>query len=222
MDELIQSKKLIKWLVVITVIIILANIFNEIINRASWQIDRFINVYYEGNFPTWFSSMLLAIASYFAYKCSVLIKTKRAGKKMWQLLALGLLGASCDEVAQMHENSGKVINKYFFHIDNLPSQWIVFLGPFLIVGILYFFIKLKRHLRGSYRAVRYLSIGLFVYLGGAFILEASPFFIKSNFWQINCIVKESLEMFGAIFFIKGLMEHYNFLYLQMECRKANE
>lgn len=87
MDERI----LIKSLTIIIVTIILLNIINIVIDRPSWQIDRFVNVDIESNFTTWFSGLLLGIAAFFAYKCSLITKTNKKEQRMWQLLSLGLL-----------------------------------------------------------------------------------------------------------------------------------
>src|SRR3989338_1044170 len=112
-----HEKRLIRILMIIIAGLILLNIINILLNKPSWQIDRFINVGEESNFPTWFSSMLLAIAGFFAYKCSLIIETQKKGKMIWQLLSIGLLGMSCDEVAMIHEHLGLFVNKHFFHLN---------------------------------------------------------------------------------------------------------
>ena len=96
-------------LITLTLGIVLLNIVSALDLIPFWQIRRLIDVGEESNFTTWFSSIMLAIAAYFAYQCSVAAESKKDGKRMWQLLSLGLLGMSCDEVAMIHEHLGKVI-----------------------------------------------------------------------------------------------------------------
>lgn len=209
-----NTGKLIKTLLIITSIIVILNIIDELIGHPSWQVERLIGVGYEGNFPTWFSSMLLAIAAYFSYKCSVLAKD---GKRVWKLLALGLIFMSCDEVAQIHEHFGSTLHKYFF--NNMEaikhSSWVVILGPAVLLIVLIFAFKMKKYLKGSKQAVKFLLLGAFVYIFGAFILETATNLLNHEnlewLWRIENILEESCEMFGVILIIKGLMKHLKFL-----------
>jgi len=210
--DLTNENRLIKTLVLVTVILVGLNIISELLGNPSWQIERLIKLDYEVNLPTWFSSMVLAIAAYFAYKCSLAVKTIKAGKRMWQLLSLGLLGMSCDETAQIHEKLGNIINKYFFHQKRFSSAWVVFLGPFILTAMFIFAFKMKRYLKGSRRAVKYLLLGFFLYIAGAFLLDMTINFLSSEnvkrFYLIESISEETCEMFGTILFIKGLIIHY--------------
>ena len=63
-----SEKTLINSLFIIVGFIIFLNIINALFNKPSWQINRFINVDEEANFSAWFSGMILAIASFFAYQ----------------------------------------------------------------------------------------------------------------------------------------------------------
>jgi len=212
-----NENKLIKILAIIIFVIVVLNIFNVVFNKPSWQLDRFINVCEESNFPTWFSSMLLVIAAYFAYKCSITAKTKERGRGMLQLLSLGLLGMSCDEVAMIHENMGEFVNRHFFKIANLKSEWVILLGPIVLFIIIVFVIKMSKYLKDSAKAKKFLVMGAFIYIFGAFILEATlnvicqqEFQFKS-LYKIEYILEEFLEMTGVVLIIKGLIEHFRFL-----------
>lgn len=160
---------MIRWLIIITAGIIFINIIGELIGNPSWQIQRLFNVGIESNLPTWFSSIILAIAACFAYKCSVLTKD---GRKTWRLLSLGLLFMSCDEVAMIHDNFGRVVNKYIFKLEGFQhSVWPIVLGPFILFVMLIFVIKLRKYLQGSRKAIKWLSVGLVTYIIGAFFIE---------------------------------------------------
>lgn len=205
-----------KWLTLIAIIIIASNIINIMLGEPSWQITRLIDLDAESNIPTWFSSVLLFIAAFFAYRCSLLAKTRQNGKTIWQILSLGLLAMSCDEVAAIHEHLGQTINKYFFHLNNLKSEWVVFVAPFIILVILTVFIKLRYYLNlsGSSVALRFLTLGLIVYVFGSIIVEfTGNFFNYENsklLYATELIIEESSEMFGAILIIRGLLEHHGF------------
>jgi hypothetical protein len=147
---LIDEHRLIKILVWITIILIGLNVISELLGNPSWQIERLIKLDYESNFSTWFSSLLLLIAAFFAYKCSLVTDIKQRGQRMWQLFSLGLLGMSCDEVAMIHENLGKMINKHFLKLDTTKHFcWVFTVGPLALLIIVVFAIKIKTYLKGS-------------------------------------------------------------------------
>lgn len=159
--------------------------------------------------------MLLAIAAFFAYACSHEYGNDKFGRKMWQILALGFLGMSCDEVAMIHENLGNTINKYFIHSSSINhSAWVVILGPFVLIGIIIFLVKMRRYFIGS-PAICWLLLGFCVYVGGAFILEATINLLNHEnlewLFKTENILEEACEMFGVIFIIKGLSAHRKFL-----------
>ncbi len=215
-----EQEKLIRLLIGITIVIVLLNVINVVLGRPSWQITRLIDVGIEANFPTWISSLLLAIAAYFAYQCSSIAKTKQIGQRMWQLFSLCLIGMSCDETAQIHELMGRLLKKYLIKSTSIEhSTWVVILGPFILLIIFSLILKIKKYLRGSRKAIIFLITGLSAYVFGAFILESTINLLNHEdlewIWRIENILEESCEMFGVIIIIKGLIEHYKFL-LQRE------
>lgn len=211
----LDDKKLIQNLIVIAGTFVFFNIANTLLGEPSWQITRLIGLEQESNLTTWFSSMLLALAAFYAYLSSTQLKEDKVGQRMWQLLALGFLAMSCDEVAMIHENLGTTMNKYFFHLSSINrSAWVVVLGPFILAGIIIFAAKMKRYFLGS-PAVRWLLLGSCVYIGGAFILEASINLLNHEnlewLFKTENILEESCELFGVIFLIKGLSQHKDYL-----------
>ena len=144
-EVLAQEKQWIGALVFFVFLIIFLNIVNILCGEPFWQITRLIDVGLEANIPTWFSSLMIAACAYFAWGCSREVKVDQAGKRMWRVLALGLLAMSCDETAMIHENIGKVLYKYWFQfLDIGRSPWIILLGPFVLVAILWFVGRLRR------------------------------------------------------------------------------
>ena len=203
-----DTNKLIKILITITAILIFLNIVNILIGEPSWQVTRLIHVDFEANFSTWFSSILLAIAAYFAYKCSIIKNIDKREQTMLQLFGSGLLLMSCDETAQIRENLAITINKYIFKLENMfSSAWAILLGPIAVTVLVLFSILLIKYAGFSRKVKKFLTIGLIIYITGAFILELAINFTPSWFWSVHMIIEESFEMFGVLFVIKGLMEH---------------
>jgi len=213
--EMSKADKLIKLLYIIIAILITLNIIDLIVGQPSWQITRLINIDIESNVPTWFSSIILAIAAFLSYKCSLAVGEERYKKRTWQLLSLGFLAMSCDEVAMIHEHLGATINKYFTGLKGLNSTWIVILGPFVLILVFIFIIMMKKSLIGSKKASRILLFGVGMYIVGAFFLEATVNVLnKGNLTVLlpaEHIIEELFEMSGAVIIIKGLLEHYKFL-----------
>ncbi|MFC1709545.1 hypothetical protein ACFL2J_05795 [Candidatus Omnitrophota bacterium] len=211
-----EEKILIKSLTVIVSIFVILNIINALISVPSLQIARLIDLDLESNLTTWFSSMLLAIAAFFAYKCSLFIKPKAPGKRMWQLLSLGLLGMSCDETAMIHENLGQAVNKYIFKVGIFSnSSWSVLLGPLITIILFIFAIRMKRYLKGSTRAIKLLIAGTLIYIVGAFMLESATNLLTPGnlewLWRTMSILEETFEMTGTLLIIAGLIEYRKFL-----------
>lgn len=209
------NKHLVNSLFITVGFIIFLNIINALFNKPSWQMDRFINVDGEANFSAWFSGMILAIASFFAYQCSLAADKDKGGPMMFQLLALGLLGMSCDEVAMIHENMGLFVNKHFVKLEGLRSEWVALLAPVVLFIIIVFSVKMRKYLSSSNKAKKFLIIGAFIYIFGSTGLETLLNFPKQEilekFLKVEFIVEEFCEMTGVILVIKGLIEHHRFL-----------
>lgn len=215
--EMRDEKRLIRSLIIVTVTLIFLNIINMLFGGPSWEIDRFINMDFEMNFPTWFSSLIWAIAAFMAYKCYEIAKIKGSSAKIWGIVSFTLLFLSLDEVATIHEHLGKFINRHSFDLD-ISASPVVFLGPIALFIMIVFIITLRRHLKGSKQAARLLLIGLGLVALGALALEHTLNFIPykqlGSLRTVEVIFEESLEMFGAILIIAGLVEHRKFLYLR--------
>jgi hypothetical protein len=97
----------------------------------------------EGNIPTWFASLLWFGVALSAVRCYQSDRLQgRSLNFVWLLISVGYLFASCDEVTQIHEYTGALLqnalqeNSSFGWLTRLVpnSPWIVFLGPFLALG----------------------------------------------------------------------------------------
>ena len=209
-----SGRTLIRTLVLTATGLIVIHVANELLGWPSWYIEKWFELDRESNFPTWFSSFLLTIAAYFAYRCFLVQREGGNGRRLWLLFSFGLLGMSCDEVAMIHENLGNMVNKRFFNLQSIKhSEWVVLLGPLVLFIIFIFVRKLKNYLQGSTKAINFLTAGALIYIFGAFILESTINVIGNRglLYKIEFILEESFEMFGVILIIKGLIEHHKFL-----------
>jgi len=191
------------------------NLVDLLLGRPSWQITRLFYLGFESNFPTWFSSMLLAVAAALAYAISVSAADSTEGRRIWQVVSLGFLTMSCDEVAMIHEHLGNTLNKYVFHVEGVNrTAWVVLVGPLALFVLVYIVLKVRKHLAGAVRAKRLLFSGMLVYVLGAFFLEATLLLFHYEGHEvlncIECIFEELFEMLGILLVIKGLLEFRRF------------
>lgn len=208
----IFEHKFIRVLVFIALIIILINVVISFMPKDYRRFFYFVDLDCESNIPTWFSSMLLAIASFFAYSCSLAKRLDLNEKRLWQIFSIGLICMSIDETSMVHENIGAVLNKYIFKIKGIEngSPWVVVLGPIALLVIMVFALKMRKYLKCSKKTKNTLLIGGLVYVFGAFVLESTTningieWFLKYEY-----IFEEACEILGAILIIKALMEQSN-------------
>jgi hypothetical protein len=170
------------------------------------RLTRFITLDGEGNLPTWYSSVQwFAVAIVF---WMFVVSAWRVGSR--RALALFVLPAaflafSLDEVAQLHEGLGGILDRVVVaapRVDTpLPETgvWFVLIGvPFAIAfGVL--LIVLKPVLLGSRGAFAKLAVGMAMFLVGAVGAEALSNLVDpaSTLGRIEVLIEEGLEMFGS-------------------------
>jgi len=210
-----MNQKLFNRIVIWFIILIsLLNIVDKLGYLPSWQIRRLIHFGYEGNIPTWFSSILLFMASFLSYKCATVKNIRKDAKEIFIILFLLFLFMSCDEVAQMHESLGKFISKYLFDGVHLNAAWVVYLGAPLLVSLFFLLAQLNRALADSRRVKSFIISGFIVYITGAFLLEMTTNFLHWGtlhwVWQLENVTEELFELAGVFLIIRGLEIYYNF------------
>lgn len=211
---MIENLKMTKILFTVALAIVLLNTINIFLGSPSWQFTRLFGLDTESNFPTWFSSIMLALAAFFAYQVSVISGPER-GCRIWQVAALVLLFLSCDEVAMIHEYVGEFFAKHFFDFSQTShSAWLLVLGVPTLVGAMFLVSRISLYIR-SVKARLFLGAGLLFYITGVFLLESMlglrifPDLAKTTWlWIMEVIFEEGFEMAGVIMIIKGLQEQY--------------
>jgi hypothetical protein len=206
-DEITEANKLVKWLIAITIIIILLNIINFSFNKPSWLLDTLMNVDYESSFPTWFASSLWLIAAYLAYGSYKIAKKNKLAHNALLFFSLIMVSFSIDEVACLHENAGIVITKRF----HFGKGWVTALAPFILLVTISLIISLYKALKKCKKATLFIFIGLGMVIFGAVLLEYTitmpPLKYFTLYRNIEFILEEGLELFGTVTIIKGLIEY---------------
>ncbi len=214
LENIISQRDLTRNLTAAALILICLNVANLFLGQPSWQFTRLIHLGLESNLPTWFSSLMLAVAAFYAYRCS-LREERRGAKTLWMIFSFGFLAMSCDEVAMIHESLGGMINKYFTRQPCIGhSAWVVLLGPIAVLLILVFCLRLKKYFLDSPGA-RLFFLGASVYVLGAFLFEATINFLNHDSlewaFRLENLLEESCELFGVILIISGLRYHERYL-----------
>ena len=163
----------------------------------------------EANLPTWYTAMLWLVAGLSAYRVSRTDQHPRA--LYWLLLAIGCALLSVDEVAQLHETIGGILDRRAGDASGVVPvyRWarlaivIVILAAFLFRG---FLLRLERR-----TALRLVGAGA-VFLAGAIGIESLgslvEFKVIAGFpaglsWHRSIALEEVLEMIGAVLMLRA-------------------
>lgn len=202
-EHAISIKKFIQvlWVTVIVLlsIHILLSLVHYRLNELPWLLRQIFDVDEEASFPTWYSSIALFITS------GVLWVNARAHRNVgsplrwyWDVLAVGFLFLSIDEIAGIHETLNSEIDISWA----IPGGIIA-----VLVGIAYipFLFKLPR------RTAVWFLIGGFIYIGGAVGVElyTEPYLVNDQLdtlaYYLWNAVEEGMEMGGVLIFLHALL-----------------
>ena len=182
------------------------------VDNTYWvaEASSLFNVTFEGNVPTWYTSLLMLIAAFL----SLLIATYTIQKQLrWRIHWVGLMllffYLSLDEAAAIHEIFTSPTREAFNTSGYLHFSWIL-VGVPVAIGIALLFLPFVLNLPAKTRNA-FLLAGV-IYLLGAVGVET----IGANMWyetdglvtpRYTAVggVDEFLEMFGVILTIYGLL-----------------
>ncbi|GAB3305062.1 multidrug transporter [Hymenobacter humi] len=216
--DLVPSK-VTKWLLAVTAVLLLANILVIVLKltmehqtRLSWYFDQYFNFNYEGNFPTFFSSLILALAAgilLFLYFITKQQKNSQAPFR-WLILSLIFTFLAIDENIQIHELITKIVRPRlttelsgFLHWAWVVPYSIAFV--FIVGYFTPFVLKLPAKTRNM------IMLAGFMYVFGAVGLELveghlyMSYGVEHIFNQLLYCVEELLEMTAVILFIHTLL-----------------
>lgn len=185
------------------VVLFVANLFNLALGRPWWTVTQLIDLGMESNLPTWFSSLLWAVAAGFAWVCGRCGGARR-DRNTFRVLAVLLALFSMDEVAMVHERVGGVLARRLLPdlVAVFPhTSWPLVLGPpvlaVLVAVALYAWPVLCR----TPRAAGLLIGGLTCAVAGGMVLEFAINFLNHMdlewLWQLEVVAEETLELTGV-------------------------
>lgn len=170
---------------------------------------KLLSVDYEGNIPTWYSTvLLLACASVMALLAATLREKERMTSHRWGLLAaiFGLM--SLDEAAGIHDRLGVPLGQWLNVTGFLSFAWVIPGALFVLAFLLLyarFFLQLPTTLR-----IAFFIAGV-LYVGGALGFEAisaNQVYVEGDtslMYFLVSTVEELLEMWGVIVLFYGLL-----------------
>lgn len=212
-----SGSRFVRLLVVITVVLLLAHIGSYFAQQfvslsVAQSLDSLFNLSRENNFPSYFSALLLIMASFLFYGVHKTVK-HQLGKwqRHWWLLSLVMAFLSIDEAVQLHERLATVGSNLFARlgISFLSFAWVIpYTILFLVVGAYFlpFVLALARRTKKLF-----IVAGIF-YVGGALGFE----FLEGHevhkngysfmYW-LMVTVEEVMEMTGVILLIYALFDY---------------
>lgn len=173
----------------------------------------FLSVDAEQNLPTFFSILLLLIATALLAIIALFKKVQGASYAVyWAILSVGFLLMAVDEATSIHEKLHEPMSRLLG--DDRPAvfyfAWVVPAIVFVFVAGL-FFLKFLLRLPAKTRFLFFLAG--FLYVGGAIVLEligslfAFTYGLRSWTLIVSYHVEECLEMAGVIIFIFALLRY---------------
>jgi hypothetical protein len=165
----------------------------------------------EENIPSFFSMSLLLFASLLLAIVAVLERERKSDwVSKWAILSFGFLFMAYDEAFQVHEILTKPVAVLLGnrHLGIFHFAWVI-PGIALVVALGLSFLRFLWHLPPKTRVAFVLAATL--YLGGAIVFElvggryAEVHGSENLTYSMIATVEESLEMVGAIVFIRALL-----------------
>lgn len=190
---------------------LIENVLDAVANESVIMVMDLFSVNAEQTIPTWYSTLLLFMAS---VVLALIAAATRANRERdgfyWIGLTLIFLYLSMDEGAVIHEIAAEWLQTNLTLTGFLTFGWQMVAAPLVILfGLIYLRFLLRLPLRT--RSL-FILAGL-VYVGGALIVEG----ISANQWDIGgglsfeylaiATVEECCEMLGVVIFIYALLAY---------------
>lgn len=175
-------------------------------------IGKKFDVLSEGNVPTWYSSLLIALAAIAAMaNATIDFKLDRRQAMPWLGLFFMLLFLSADEAAAIHEMTNDLVSKDAPDAGGfLRHRWLYVYGALvLLVGAAF----LPFYFRLSNRYKLLFALAAFMYVGGALGGESITGYLvgewgRDNFqYKLAASVEELAEMLGMVVLVYGLLDY---------------
>jgi hypothetical protein len=199
---MMSTRELTKWLVVSVCGVSALGLCVELVHPGELVVQK-LSLSYEGNVPTWLSTVLLFSC---AIAAGAIARTAPAFRRHWWGVVAVFAYASLDEAAELHEHMGGT-----FDLGGvLYFDWII-PAAILLVALAIVFFPFVRALEPRTR--RRLIIAGCVYIGGAVIMELPLGFITERAgpntlaYALVDWIEETMELVGASLALVALVKH---------------
>jgi hypothetical protein len=195
-------------------LLVLVSLMANLMELYTWNLPMLgfrmkIDINREANIPTFFSTLLILMATFLLWVISVLERNhKQPFGVYWAVLSVIFLILALDEASSLHERLEDLVKRLYAFSGLFHYAWVVPALLFVfILGIIYlrFFLSLPRHIQGM------LLIAISTYLIGAIGIEMLNGWYRNTIGMTRFIetilttIEETLEMLGMILFIRSLM-----------------
>jgi len=205
-----------------TLVLLVAHIVTSWISQSilpgggtKQRILGLFNMDHEVSFPTWWSQTLLLVAAALVVVIVVRVRATGVGARWisyWIALAAFLLYASIDEGASIHEIAATPLRRVLNIGDGILANAWVILGLAVVAVLVLVFLRFFLHLPSATRWQFAVALG--VYLCGAVGFEMVAALVMTSAagatpFSVTLLQgsEESLEMLGAILFIRALLTY---------------
>lgn len=228
----INPKKVTLYLSCIIVFLVLAHLSGMMLkeffnNGIAHLYFRYFDLSDENNFPSYFSALILFIASALNFVIYLISKTEtslRRNRSNWFILSIIFLYLSTDESLQLHENLNSI--KKFLPSDLSGFLYYAWVIPYavLVIFCIFFFARFLFQLPSKTRILFILSG--FIYVSGALGFEFLEGHVVELYGTGNkydvlfYILEETFEMIGVTLFIHALLDYISRFNLKLTVAKV--
>lgn len=170
-----------------------------------------LNLDAEMSAGAWFASLLLLICGVLPALIAVACKSQAdRWTRYWFGLAAAFLYLSIDEIAGLHERTGRVFQAIFHQTGDLYFLWTIPMG-ILVLVFAAVYIRFLLALPRQVAVLLILSGAIFVTGAIGFELAGSYFYrtqgIDAVSYSICVVLEEGMEFIGALLFASTLLDY---------------
>lgn len=221
----VQPQKIFFILTSTALLLILISLMADLMEFYTWNLTMLgfrmkIDINREANIPTFFSTLLILIATLLLWVTGDLERyNKQPFGVHWTVLSIIFLILALDEASGLHERIEDLVKRLYTFSGLLHYAWVVPAIFFIfILGVIYlrFFLALPRHIQ------RMLLLAICTFILGAVGIEMLNGWYRDKIGMTMLIetilttTEETLEMLGMILFIRTLMIYLRERYTEIK------
>ena len=183
--------------------------FSYFDHKRLYGLSRLFNLDLERNLPTFFSTILLLMASLANFIIYIYKKNKSEKSLGWLILFIIFLFLSFDEIASIHEQTDPIVKGFIATSGIFYFAWVIpYTVMLILLAILYsrFILALPKKTK-----LLFILSGL-IYVSGAIGIEMISAAVAERYgerlyYDILATIEETLEMIGVTVFIYSLLSY---------------